>query len=162
MGILFVVAALAAVILFGWISGFRLCAVVSGSMEPNLPTWSLCIVNTKTDYSDIELGDIVVYYRRSDNLRIIHRVIAIYPEGMETKGDANSVSDGVSVNEDNLYGKMLVFVPYLGYLTRLTESTAGKMVILIAIAALLVSDIRDTKKEREEEKTDETDQTDET
>lgn len=34
----------------GQISGIRLCAVVSGSMEPNLPTWSLSIVNTKNGY----------------------------------------------------------------------------------------------------------------
>ena len=81
----------------GQISGIRLCAVVSGSMEPNLPTWSLSIVNTKASYDSIQTGDIVVYYRRSDHTRIIHRVTEIKPNGMVTKGDANSVTDGLSV-----------------------------------------------------------------
>lgn len=140
------------VIFVGWLCGLRLCAVVSGSMEPNLPTWSLCLINTKTAYEDIEVGDIVVYYRRSDNLRIIHRVVAIYPEGLETKGDANSVSDGVSIGADegNLCGKMLGFVPYLGYLTRVTGTLPGKAVIVIAIVALLTSDMWDTRKKRDD------------
>ena len=151
VGILSTAVALLAIILFGWISGLRLCAVVSGSMEPNLPTWSLCVVSTKTAYDDIATGDIVVYNRHSDGLRIIHRVIAVYPEGLETKGDANSISDGVSVGKDNLYGKMILFVPYLGRLTQLTASLPGKAVIVIAIAALVFSDLHDTKKRGEEE-----------
>lgn len=158
-GIFSVAVVVLALLLFGWISGLRLCAVVSGSMEPNLPTWSLCLVNSKTAYEDVEVGDIVVYYRRSDNLRIIHRVIAVYPEGMETKGDANAISDGVSVDENNLYGKMLGFVPYLGYLTRLTATLPGKAVIVIAIAALIVSDVRDTKKKHDDSEPEESDKT---
>ena len=63
----------------GQISGIRLCAVVSGSMEPNLPTWSLSIVNTKASYDSIQTGDIVVYYRRSDHTHIIHRMTEIKP-----------------------------------------------------------------------------------
>lgn len=38
----------------------------------------------------------MVYYRRSDHTRIIHRVTEIKPNGMVTKGDANSVTDGLS------------------------------------------------------------------
>ena len=56
-------------------SGLRLCAVVSGSMEPNLPVWSLCVVSTRTDFDDLDVGDIIVYIRDSDGKRIIHRVI---------------------------------------------------------------------------------------
>ena len=68
---------LALIILLTFISGIRMCAVVSGSMEPNIPTWSLCFVNTRISYDDIQVGDVVVYKRRSDGLRIIHRVIEI-------------------------------------------------------------------------------------
>lgn len=71
---------MSAIILFGLISGIRLCAVVSGSMEPNLPTWSLCVISTRTPYDKIQTGDIVVYNRRSDDTRIIHRVTKITPE----------------------------------------------------------------------------------
>ena len=141
-------AAFFILVVFGFFAGIRPCAVISGSMEPNLPTWSLCFVDTRISYDDIKTGDIVVYIRRSDEKRIIHRVIDIQPEGMVTKGDANSVSDGLSVGRDNLYGKSLFHIPYLGYMNRFTQNPLIKALVILAIAALVVLDIASEVKER--------------
>ena len=141
-------AAFFILVVFGFFAGIRPCAVVSGSMEPNLPTWSLCFVDTRISYDDIKTGDIVVYIRRSDEKRIIHRVIDIQPEGMVTKGDANSVSDGLSVGRDNLYGKSLFHIPYLGYINRFTQNPLIKALVILAITALVVLDIASKVKER--------------
>lgn len=129
-------AALFILVVFGFFAGIRPCAVISGSMEPNLPTWSLCFVDTRISYDDIKTGDIVVYIRRSDEKRIIHRVIDIQPEGIVTKGDANSLSDGLSVGRDNLYGKSLFHIPYLGYVNRFTQNPLIKALVILAIAAI--------------------------
>ncbi len=129
------------IMLLGIISGIRLCSVISGSMEPNLPTWSLCFIDTRISYDEIQTGDIVVYNRRSDDMRIIHRVIEIEPEGMITKGDANSVSDGLSVGRDNLYGKSLFHIPYLGYLGRFAQNPIIKTFIILCLLALLITDL---------------------
>ena len=129
------------IMLLGIISGIRPCSVISGSMEPNLPTWSLCFIDTRISYDEIQTGDIVVYNRRSDDMRIIHRVIEIEPEGMITKGDANSVSDGLSVGRDNLYGKSLFHIPYLGYLGRFAQKPIVKISIIICLLALLITDL---------------------
>ena len=128
------------IMLLGIISGIRPCSVISGSMEPNLPTWSLCFIDTRISYDEIQTGDIVVYNRRSDDVRIIHRVIEIEPEGMITKGDANSVSDGLSVGRDNLYGKNLFYIPCLGYFARVTQKPIVKIFIILCLLVLLITD----------------------
>ena len=128
----------------------RLCAVVSGSMEPNLPTWSLCVVNVKTPYEQIETGDIVVYLRQSDGKRIIHRVIEIRDEGMVTKGDANKRDDGLSVTRQNLYGKYLFHIPKLGKVPTLIRTVPGMVITAVLAIALIfwmvAGDVRDLKK----------------
>ena len=139
-------AAVFVIMLLGMISGIRPCSVISGSMEPNLPTWSLCFIDTRISYDEIQTGDIVVYNRRSDDVRIIHRVIEIEPEGMITKGDANSVSDGLSVGRDNLYGKSLFHIPYLGYLGRLAQKPIVKISTILCLLALLITDIAACRK----------------
>ena len=134
------------IMLLGIISGIRPCSVISGSMEPNLPTWSLCFIDTRISYDEIQTGDIVVYDRRSDGVRIIHRVIEISPDGLITKGDANSVSDGLSVGRDNLYGKSLFYIPYLGYWGRFAQKPIVKTSIIICLLVLLITDIAARRK----------------
>ena len=116
--------ALMVALLLSFAFGMRLCIVSSGSMEPNLPTWSLCLVDSTVDYDEIKVGDIVVYYRDWDNLRIIHRVIEQKENGLVTKGDANVFSDGLSVRADNLYGREIFFIPYLGYVANVFHQPA--------------------------------------
>ena len=43
--------------------------------------------------------------------KVTHRVKAVTREGIETKGDANDHSDGISVNPENFIEK--IFIPYL-------------------------------------------------
>ena len=133
----------------GLIFGLRLCSVVSGSMEPTIPTWSMCVIDTHTDYDDVEVGDVIVYYRAADGARIIHRVIAIYPEGMVTKGDANAVDDGLSVTRANYYAKSLFHVPYLGGLSQKLRTPVGIGVVAAIAVFLVFSTLVDAWKEEE-------------
>ena len=136
----FVLLVLCLTLLFGAISGIRPCAVISGSMEPNLPIWSLCFVDTRASYDDIQTGDIVVYTRHSDQLRIIHRIIEITTDGMVTKGDANPVSDGLSVGRDNLYGKNLFHIPYLGYCSQLQKKPLFRILLIAFWVVFFITD----------------------
>ncbi len=147
-GLLTTLATLAVVLLVYLIGPIRLCFVPSGSMEPNIPTWSLCVINARTPYEAIEVGDVVVYNRRSDNLRIIHRVIEITDGAMVTKGDANQVSDGPSVTPDNLYGKYLFHIPGVGRVLYLAKTPVGIAVTAVVIVALLLWLAADDRRER--------------
>lgn len=131
-----------------FISGIRPCVVLSGSMEPAIPTWSLCFVDTRVSYDDIVLGDVVVYDRRADDRRIIHRVVKIEDEGITTKGDANLITDGVSVGRDNLYGKELFHIPYIGYICRFAKNPFVLIALAVIIVLLNVTDLKGKKKKK--------------
>ena len=142
---------IAVFLLVYFVSGIRLCAVVSGSMEPNLPTWSLSIVSTRAKYENIQVGDIVVYERESDGKRIIHRVIEITDEGMVTKGDHNRVADEGFTTAENFFGKYLFHVPWLGKLPILIRTPLGYAVIGVVLALLIVTTIADERKAKQQE-----------
>ncbi len=126
----------------------RFCYVPSSSMEPNLPTWSFCVVSVWAPYEKIEVGDIIVYDRVSDGLRIIHRVIAVTDEGLVTKGDANRIDDGVSTDASNFFGKYLFHIPVLGKVVALAKTRAGLAVMAGVFLAILVWMISDDAKEK--------------
>lgn len=100
--------------------------VLSGSMEPAVPTGSLCLLNTRAAYSRIEEGDIIAFAVSGETMAA-HRVIRVTEEGMETKGDANEYSDGIRVREDNFRGKVVFTIPYAGRLIRPLQSKKGRI-----------------------------------
>lgn len=85
------------------IFGYTIRIVISGSMEPTIPVYTVNIVK-KCSISDIKKGDIILYNYKSD---IIHRVIDINTDGsLITQGDANEVPDEISVSADMFIGKV--------------------------------------------------------
>ena len=131
----------AAVWLTVQLSGLRLCAVQTGSMEPTISTYSLCLVTTQVDYDDLAVGDIVVYTRSSDGRQIIHRVVEFTDGGAITKGDANHSDDGVSVTPDNLYARYIAHIPGGARVFNVILSPAGLAVMLLLAAALILPDV---------------------
>lgn len=137
--------AVALAVLFFLVTGLRLCAVQSGSMEPNIPTYSMCLVSTRVGYDDLAIGDVVVYTRAYDGKRIIHRVHEVVDDGIITKGDANSFTDGISVTPGNLYGKYVAHIPYLAHVYNAMHSPFGVVFIFLLIAVLVVIEIFEAK-----------------
>lgn len=101
------------IVLVCYICGVRPYIVMSGSMEPSIRTGSLCLVDTKAEYDEIEVSDVIAF--RQGAGMVTHRVIAITEDGMETKGDANECSDGITTTRVNFGGKTVVSIPYAGY-----------------------------------------------
>ena len=95
----------------GRLAGFEALVVQSGSMEPRIPVGSLAVADMHCDYGSIEKGDIIIF--QAGEGRVMHRVYAVTEEGLETKGDANEVTDGITTRE-NLVGRVVFHVPYLG------------------------------------------------
>ena len=63
--------------------------VVSGSMEPTIPTGSFILIEEKENY---EVGDIITYLD-SSNTSITHRLVEISGDTFITQGDAVGVAD---------------------------------------------------------------------
>lgn len=137
-----------AILLFLLLSGLRLCVIQSGSMEPTIPTYSVCLVTTQVDYDDLSAGDIVVYTRQSDGQQIVHRVVDITDTGAITRGDANQTDDGVSVTPDTLYARYIAHIPCGGRIINAIRTPTGCAVIAVLVAVLLAWNVIDDKRRK--------------
>ena len=132
-------AAVAAAVIFAanvaTAADMRAVAVASGSMEPEIPRGSLCIVvgGEKTD-----VGDVVLY--EAGKMRIIHRVVEVTGSGAYvTKGDMNDEADPTPVEPERILGSVRACIPRLGHVILLLKEppalAAAAALMLITIAA---------------------------
>ena len=99
--------------IISYAAGIRPFIVMSGSMEPEISTGSICFVNSRTHIEDVKEDDIVTYSLLDSY--ITHRAVSVSEEGIITKGDANSTDDIGIVNRENYYGKVMFSIPVIGY-----------------------------------------------
>lgn len=125
-----------------YFSGVRLYYVQSGSMEPELPVGSLCIV-TPCVVEELEVGDIIAF--QNGPMQVAHRIVSIQEESYQTKGDANRSPDPGVVRKEQVQGQVIARVPLLGYLIAFLKSKAG-IALLLMLAGLLLYRMR--RKER--------------
>lgn len=118
--------------------GIRPYITMSGSMEPEIQTGSICFVNTRASFYDVEQNDIIAFETSSGTL-VTHRVIGAEENGMilVTKGDNNDVEDGPTTTVENFRGKTLFSIPYVGYLFSTFQKTQYQIMAGILSAALL-------------------------
>lgn len=131
--------------------GIKPYIVMSGSMEPDILTGSVCFVNTKADYYEIQEGD-VISYRSATGSYVTHRAISICAEGIETKGDANEFSDGITTTIENFHGKTLFSVPYVGYALQSMQETKNIAIIFVVIGTLVVFSVIDSVETKKKKK----------
>lgn len=126
--------------------GIKLYNVPTGSMEPNIHANSLVMVNNNANYDDIEVGDVIIYERQSDDIMIIHRVIEKTDNGLYTKGDANAIADGICITPDIFVGKFIFAIPKIGKFFDWLESPVNKVIYLASMIGLSAIDILLTDK----------------
>lgn len=127
--------------------GFRTYTILSGSMEPKIKTGDLVFVKS-ISFEDVKKGDIITF--KYEGNVVTHRVIDKKEDGFITKGDNNNVQDKDVVGEEDLIGKVLFHIPFLGYITVFLSKpiVISSFMILIAISILFDS-FRGSKKKRE-------------
>ncbi len=94
--------------------------VLSGSMEPALPTGGLAFVEPLSA-NEIEVNDILTHRRNPNSSTLVtHRVVERIdgPNGLvfRTKGDANEVADRDLIPASTVVGRVVFDVPYVGHL----------------------------------------------
>ena len=113
-------------------------AVLSGSMEPAYHVGSLIYVRS-VEPEEVKVGDPITFVFDESGTVATHRVIEI--DGANrcfyTKGDANESADGAPVAYENLVGKPLFSIPWLGRLSTALSTTQG-MIIAGTVAAILL------------------------
>lgn len=126
-----------------------LYTIVSPSMTPNINVYDV-VVNKRIDNpKDIKIGDIITYISASptsEGMTITHRVIEVskLPDGTYeylTQGDNNSEPDSLYVLYNQVIGKEIIIIPYLGKVQFLVANQKGWLfLLLIPIAFFIFKD----------------------
>ena len=91
-------------------------AIATGSMQEELHIGDVAIIQ-KCNANDIEEGDIIEY--QMEGYTVIHRVVSKTQKNGDftfiTKGDSNDSEDSEPVTEDQIIGKVIFKIRYLGY-----------------------------------------------
>lgn len=112
-------------------------AVLSGSMQPTYPTGSLIYVQ-KTSPEQIAVGTPITFTRSA--MVVTHRVVQIDTANrvFYTKGDANNTQDDGAVSFQDLIGKPVFEIPYLGYASVYFSRTSGRIILATVFLCLLI------------------------
>ena len=115
--------------------GIQSFVVLTGSMQPTLPTGS--IVFTKA-FGQYQIGDIVSF--KNGNVNVTHRIIDTQFKDnnlhYKTQGDANNTPDSQFVSNTQVLGKFFYHLPYIGKLSIFLKTLPG-FITLIIIPALI-------------------------
>ena len=122
--------------------GIKPYTVLSGSMLPKYPVGSLIYV-CDVDPLDLEVNDPVTFLVNESTV-VTHRIIEVIPDPddpsvvrFRTQGDNNKIPDGEPVHSNNVIGKPIFCVPFLGYVANYVQQPPGKYVALTACFLML-------------------------
>lgn len=152
--IMVILVSVAGILFVPRLLGYENFAVISGSMEPNIPVGAI-VYTKEVAFEDINVGD-VISFRISSNTMVTHRVVEIDSDNKQftTKGDANNVNDGDQVKYQNVVGKVAFTIPLLGYITIYVKTPLGIAgICAILFVIILLNYLPDVfeKKENENE-----------
>ncbi len=120
------------------VSGTKVFAVATPSMEPEISEGSLVFVHKSDEYKE---GDIITAKLFGDNDNTFtHRIVSVDNEKglVYTKGDNNLAPDRLPTDTSDIIGKVAFSVPCLGLLALNFNSTAVVLVLAAVLAVLML------------------------
>lgn len=133
LGGLTIIALLLVFSAFPIAGNYKTLMVLSGSMEPKIKTGSIVMVKGASTY---KAGDVITF-KGEGKTPTTHRIVDETEEGYVTRGDANNANDLKKLEPQNILGKVLLSIPYLGYLLAWVKTTPG-LIIMIVIPAVII------------------------
>ncbi|MBR2561373.1 MAG: signal peptidase I [Eubacterium sp.] len=117
--------------LFG-ISGYT---VLSGSMEPTIPVGSIVYARSVDQPDSLAEGDVVVFYEGIGSTPVVHRLLEnhLSEREIQTKGDANGAADLMPIPYENIIGKEVLHIPFLGVILSPLGTLTGKIAMFAMI-----------------------------
>lgn len=126
--------------------GKSVLKVVTGSMEPSIHVGDYIVVE-KTDADNLTEGDIISFYSEQSDIRgllVTHRIVGKADDGSYiTKGDANPVSDTVTVQKDKIVGKYNGKARFLIWVSSFMN--VKKILLLLVVIPILIMSIYEAK-----------------
>ena len=126
--------------------GIKSFVVLSGSMQPTLSVGSVIYTQMQNSYKK---GDIIAF--KQGDVNVTHRIASVNSDGtFTTKGDANNTKDSTTVSQNDVFGKNVFFLPYLGRAIVFLKTPLGFFsTIFFPIAVFIVLELWNLKKEIE-------------
>jgi len=121
--------------------------VLTGSMLPQIQVEDV-VVTKKIDAKELKEGDIITFASSDERYYgtiITHRIQKKYYDSttkkytFQSKGDNNNVADNALVEEDKIYGKVILKIPKLGYLQVFLASKGGWILVILIPCAVVIS-----------------------
>ncbi len=132
---------------------YGLIVIKSGSMEPTIGTGGIVIIKAQDVYNT---DDVITFVKTKDDL-VTHRIVEVIDEGGEivyaTKGDNNNAPDLFSVSINDVQGRVVFTLPYIGYVIAFFQSRLGIMLLILIPAGYFIGrEVIKIKKELDEKK----------
>jgi signal peptidase I len=139
--------ALAGLVLWVWLAGWRLDRVATNSMAPAIPRGSLVVLKPVAPAS-VRVGDVVAYREAfHPTVHVVHRVVEANRGSVghvfRTQGDANGEPDRELVMGTALVGEPAFVLPHGGGLAQvITDPRAPAVLLGLPLVWFMVALVR--------------------
>ncbi len=125
------------------IFGLRLLSIQTDSMYPTIKPGDLVIATGVDDPSTLKKksddyeGDIITYWTIINGERVLntHRIVEIYDGGgyliFQTKGDANTLEDPLTVHESEVVGQYKAQISGVGKVFDYLQTSTGFLIVVV-------------------------------
>lgn len=123
--------------------------IISPSMVPTINVQD-AVITCRPHIEDLKRGDIITFTStdaRYSGLTVTHRILKVTKNELgklmfHTKGDNNTTPDDAVVFGENIYGKVILIIPWLGYLQYfLTKSYGWLLLIVLPCVSIILYDV---------------------
>jgi signal peptidase len=120
---------------------YQTYVVLSGSMEPTIPTGAVIVLDPVVA-DGLSIGDVITFQRPDRPSELVtHRIVDVEqgPTGRSfvTKGDANTAPDGWRIPATGSGWRYRFAIPYAGYGLRTVQSVEGRLLLVVVPALAL-------------------------
>lgn len=133
------------------IFGYKSYIIKTNSMEPTISINDVVIAK-KVEKEKIKTGDVITFLQNGEV--ITHRITKIDENGdYTTKGDNNNIEDTFKITFDNIEGKHILTIPYLGKIVQALDNQIVFLIItLIVLIFIFITIQNQEKRENRREK----------
>lgn len=122
------------------IGAYRMFVVKSGSMEPKIKIGSIVFDQRKNNY---QINDVITFKIKNSKDTVTHRIVEIKTDAkndifFSVKGDVNNSPDEELVPVENVVGRVLFSIPYVGYLISFVKTLPGIIILIIIPTTIII------------------------
>ena len=127
--------------------GYKSYVIKTNSMEPTININDV-VISKEVQQEEINVGDVITFLHNGEV--ITHRITKIENASdvtqYTTKGDNNNIEDTFKITYENIKGKHVLTIPYLGKVVQLLENKLLFLIILLIILIFIFAYLQNQEK----------------